>query len=96
MELGGNIELIGFDSLDKAHQIVSKKIIGNLVKQIQDNHKDYKEITLNLILIGTADTKSFKIKGVLRTNNIKELNGEDKNLFQAISNSFNFLIEQTQ
>ena len=46
--LGGNIELVGFNSLEPAKIIVVKKIVGNYVKKICDNTPGFEKICLEL------------------------------------------------
>ena len=82
MELGGNIELIGFDDLEMGHQIVAKKVIGNYIKKIAEKHKDYKSIKIEL-----NSNSPFKAKGLLKIGKKEmEIEGEDKNMFQALVN----------
>jgi len=44
IELGGNISLIGFRDVEPGKLIVVKKIVGNFVKKIQDQNKDFEKI----------------------------------------------------
>ena len=37
MELGGNIELVGFNELDSSELIVLKKIIGSCARKLSDH-----------------------------------------------------------
>lgn len=46
MELGGNIELEGFDDLDNAKLVVVKKIVGHAVKDIAGEFSDFSGIKL--------------------------------------------------
>ena len=49
MELGGNIELLGFDELDSSELIVLKKIIGNYARKFSDYLKeDYQSLSVHL------------------------------------------------
>lgn len=52
IELGGNIELVGFkDNVDGASLIVLKKIIGNYVRRFSDANDDFEKISIHLKLI---------------------------------------------
>lgn len=46
IELGGNIKLDGFESVEPTLLVVVKKVVGNYVKQISEKNKDFKEITV--------------------------------------------------
>ena len=48
MKLGGNIELVGFDDIDKQHMIILKKIIGNHVKDLSSSEIGYKKLEVFL------------------------------------------------
>ena len=67
MQLGGNIELIGFSRLDPASLVVLKKIVGNYARQFSDKinveklsismKTDDKNILLSVVLV--TPEKSF-------------------------------------
>ena len=44
--LGGNIELSGFKEIDGSSMIVIKKIVGNYVKNISEQNKDFEKLHL--------------------------------------------------
>ena len=46
--LGGNIELSGFREVDGGSMIVLKKIVGNYVKQLSENHKDFEKLHISM------------------------------------------------
>jgi len=46
IELGGNIQLVGFSGLENSQLIVLKKIIGNYARKFADNIKGYEMLTL--------------------------------------------------
>ena len=48
LELGGNINLVGFKDIEPGMMIVVKKIVGNFVKRIQDQNKDFQKITITM------------------------------------------------
>jgi len=80
MELGGNIVLEGFDSVDQGKLIVIKKIAGSFVKQVSEK-KEYDKV--EFILEGEYMIRiNVKLKdGELNSEN------EDKNLFFALTNA---------
>ncbi|MBL7147430.1 MAG: hypothetical protein ISS82_01240 [Nanoarchaeota archaeon] len=48
IELGGNINLVGFKDIEQGKLVVVKKIVGNFVKKIQDQNKDFQKVTVTL------------------------------------------------
>tara|TARA_Y100000310_G_scaffold275745_2_gene292440 strand:- start:859 stop:1122 length:264 start_codon:yes stop_codon:yes gene_type:complete len=79
VELGGNIEIIGFDEVDPGRLIVIKKIIGNFAKKLAED-PEFKKIKLELI-----DKDGVKIKVSLTGKEEKVVEAEDKNLFFALN-----------
>lgn len=91
ISLGGNIELNGFQNLEKAKLIVLKKIIGNYAKQMQEKRDDYKKLVVTL----EEDKTNSKIKAelILGNNSIKG-NDTENNIFVAIDGALKKIIEQ--
>ena len=56
MQLGGNIELNGFNELERSKLVVVKKIVGNYAKEFSDKTR-FDKLSLTLALDGTE----FKI-----------------------------------
>ncbi|MCD4760104.1 hypothetical protein K8R33_04420 [archaeon] len=48
IELGGNINLDGFEKIESGNLIVVKKVVGNYTKNISEKVKDFKKITISL------------------------------------------------
>ena len=80
MELGGNINLEGFDELESGTLIVLKKIVGNYVKKIAEKIKFEK---LELSLKKEAEKYKMEAKLIIEGKEKKE-NVEDENLFFAV------------
>ncbi|MBS3098002.1 hypothetical protein J4209_04370 [Candidatus Woesearchaeota archaeon] len=92
MELGGNIILEGFSSLDNIQMIVIKKIVGNYAKAIAEEKKKSYE---KLIVTMNKEGESFKINVALKeAGNEGKAEAADKNLFMAVDNAFKNLIEK--
>ena len=96
IELGGNIELVGFKDLDSGELIILKKIIGNYARKFSDGIEGYETLHLNLKKVG-ADTSSkyevsakLMIKGKPVNTNVTE-----NNLFISIAESLKKLESQT-
>ena len=84
IELGGNINLKGFDLLDVGELVVLKKIVGNRIRDISEKARSYESMTL------TLDNK--RLNALLQING-KNLSAavENKNLFFALNDLFNSL-----
>ena len=68
IRLGDSIELEGFEDIDKKNMVVLKKILGNHVKNLQEN-PNFRKIKLNLNSKGdsfeiTADLEFEGKKGI--------------------------------
>jgi len=90
IELGGNIKLEGFESLEPAKLIVAKKMIGNYVKKINEK-KQYNELLVTL----KVEDKEFSISVICDCGEEK-LSGSktDKNLFFAIDGALQEILRQ--
>lgn len=92
IELGGNIELVGFkEVIDGATMIVLKKIVGNYVRKFSEISKTFEKLTLTLKEVHTSqDEKSRKFELHARVlNGGKPITSEvtDKNLFFAVDSA---------
>jgi len=92
-KLGGNIALVGFESLDDANIIIVKKLVGTYVKKM-NNHGKYKEMRLSLRQ--HAHGKSFKheVEGLAIFEEGRfESSITEWNLFTAVSQVCDKLLE---
>jgi len=92
MELGGNINLIGFKDVEFGKLVVVKKIVGNFIKKIQDQNKGFEKITVTLKQVHES---KHEIKSHLIIDNkdhISEIT--DFNLFFALNKSLDKVIGQ--
>ena len=46
IELGGNIELVGFKELDHASMVVLKKIVGTYAKKFSEANSDFEKLVV--------------------------------------------------
>lgn len=76
MELGGNIKLDGFETLEPAKLIVVKKIVGNYAKVISE------KLTFSEFLVTLKDTK-VTVKATAKDKVIEKEDSND-NLFIAL------------
>ncbi|MBU0628657.1 MAG: hypothetical protein KKC75_05675 [Nanoarchaeota archaeon] len=91
ISLGGNIELNGFQIIERSKLVVLKKIIGNHARQIQNKKGNYTK--LSITLQGTE--QSLNIKAELDLENNKILSESNKpNIFMAIDDALKKIIEK--
>ena len=84
MELGGNIELVGFKELEPAELIILKKIIGSYARKFSDSVEGYEKLVLNL---KKAQGKNkFEVDGKLFSSS-GQINSEvtHQNLFVTVA-----------
>lgn len=83
IQLGGNIELVGFKELEPGELVVVKKVVGNYAKQMSEASKDFEKLTVTL----EKEGEQFKLRAVLKAG--KEITAEetDSNLFFAMDKS---------
>ena len=88
IELGGNITLKGFDSVEPAKLIVVKKMVGNYARQIS-NIKEFSNLTL--------EYKDNKIHSVLKIDG-KEIKADssENNLYFGINECLNKVIKEVK
>ena len=93
IELGGNIQLIGFSELDNAHLLILKKIIGNYARKFSDNAgADYESLAISAKSI---HNNKYEIQTKLMISG-KPVNSDDinNNLFMAVSGSLQKIEKQ--
>jgi ribosome-associated translation inhibitor RaiA len=96
IELGGNIELVGFKDLDSAELIILKKIIGNYARKFSDGIKGYERLSINLKKIGGQKSSKYEFDGKLMING-KLVNSSttENNLFMGVAEVLKKLESQT-
>ncbi|AJF62023.1 TPA: hypothetical protein HA239_00525 [Candidatus Woesearchaeota archaeon] len=95
IELGGNIELVGFKEIETQELIVLKKIIGSYARKFSDNIKDYEKLSMHLKHIGPETSNKYEVKSMLLVKG-KPINSEvtEINLFVAVAESLKKLEAQ--
>lgn len=92
MQLGGNIQLIGFKELDPAKLIVVKKVVGNYVRKIEEKTHQFEKIAIHMKKIHNSEYE-------IQTKTIvdgKPYNSEltDYNLFVALDKTLSKVLEE--
>ncbi|MBT3416830.1 hypothetical protein HON86_02965 [Candidatus Woesearchaeota archaeon] len=82
IELGGNINLDGFDNVEQGKLIIIKKILGNYVKNLIENTENFESILLSL---KTEENNLIEVKLKCGANELI-CNSSDNNIFFAMNN----------
>src|SRR3989338_3206118 len=96
MQLGGNIELSGFSSVDGASMIVIKKIVGNYGKHLSEISGNFEKLSLSMKPVNEpGENKKFEVHGKL-INNGKPFASEviERNIFVAVDSALKKIVSQ--
>lgn len=95
IELGGNIELVGFRELDPAKLIVVKKMVGNYARKMSEQTENFEKLVLTMKPVGQLDAHKFELHGKLLDNGrpITSM-AVDYNLFFALDKALSGVISQ--
>lgn len=93
IELGGNINLVGFKDIEPQKLVVIKKVVGNFVKRLQNHYKeDFNNIVIDLKKIHSSESEIFAKLTI--SNKIYNANITDFNLFFTLNKVLKKLEEQ--
>lgn len=67
IELGGNIELVGFKELDGGSMVIVKKMVGNHVRKMSDTANNFESLTLTLKPVHGTNNK-FEVHAKVMDN----------------------------
>jgi len=86
LALGGNIELSGFQRLDRDNMIVLKKIVGNYAKRFSELCAGFQKLKLNMKPIHESEHSGWYELRAMLVDNGKNYNAEytDRNLYFAV------------
>jgi hypothetical protein len=89
LNLGGNIELVGFKQVSLADVVVVKKLVGHYTRKIQEGCKNFEKITVILKEIHKIENNSKHEIHAKVLDDGKSFSSEvvDKNLFVALDSS---------
>ena len=96
MQLGGNIELSGFNGVDGASMVVIKKIIGNYGKHLSEISGNFEKLSLAMKHINEpGENKKFEVHGELIKSG-KPLASEvtERNIFVAVDSALKKIASQ--
>jgi hypothetical protein len=86
IQLGGNIELIGFSEIDRAQMVVVKKIVGNYARKFSEMVQNFEKLSLAVKRIHAVEkSENYEITAKLIAAG-KPINGSvtDRNIFFGI------------
>ncbi len=81
MQLGGNIELAGFNEVDRAQLVVLKKMIGNFTRGYSEMSKIEK-----LVVSMSKEGEEYNVAAELSGDKPAKSENKSKNLFFAVGN----------
>ena len=89
LNLGGNIELVGFKQVSLSDVVVVKKVVGHYTRKIQESAADFQKITILLKEIHKIDNNAkmeihVKVQDGSRTYSSEVI---DKNIFVALDSA---------
>ena len=96
IQLGGNIELSGFNSLDGGIMIVLKKIIGNYARRMSDKAKNFEKLSLHVKKVHEKEkSELYEMHAKLLDNgSALTASSTERNLFVAVDNSLKGIMNQ--
>ncbi|MCX6709394.1 MAG: hypothetical protein NTV63_00350 [Candidatus Woesearchaeota archaeon] len=95
MQLGGNIELIGFSDIDKAQLVVVKKMVGNYAKKFSEMVKNFEKLSIAMKEIHNVEKPgSYEINAKIMAEG-RPINSSvtDRNLFFGIDKALKVVEE---
>ena len=96
LQLGGNIELSGFNKLDNGVMIVLKKIVGNYARRMSEKTSNFERLGLTMKAVHEKEkSELYEVHSKLIDNGkIITASSTDRNLFVAIDSSLKSVINQ--
>ena len=82
-QLGGNIELSGFQKIDPGSMVILKKIVGNYAKHFSEQCSNFEKLSLTIKPIHAGDrVKKFEMHGkVIDNGQVYAVQHVDHNIF---------------
>jgi ribosome-associated translation inhibitor RaiA len=86
INLGGNINLVGFKELDRPTLFIVRKMVGNYVRKLTDRGANLTEVSVSLKSVhATENSQLFELKAKAIDNGaIHVAEHTDRNLFVAL------------
>jgi hypothetical protein len=84
VQLGGNIEMNGFENIRVTDQIVLKKIIGSFVKYISTQHQQFQKCSIALLNPAKESDEQYNLKIQLMLDKEYCAETQDNNIYFAL------------
>ena len=96
LQLGGNIELSGFGTLDGGVMIVLKKIVGNYARRMNEKAKNFEKLSLTMKLVHAKEKgEKYELHAKLLDNGQPITSSTtERNLFVGIDSVLKSVIGQ--
>lgn len=91
IQLGGNIDLVGFKDLERMEFEVIKKIVGNYGKEMSEKNTAFSKLAVNLV----KDNDTCSITAEMNAGDAS-FKGEDSqsNLFMCLDSALRKIVDQ--
>ena len=90
MQLGGNIELSGFNDVEKAKLVVIKKMVGNYAKEMSEKNTNFKKLKVTM----TQENDQVTVKAEMEADNAIVGEETGNNLFMALDSALKKVVDQ--
>lgn len=96
LQLGGNIELVGFKEVDRSTMIVIKKVVGNYAKRMSEVSTKFEKLTVTVKSVHKQENnEKYEFHAKLRDNGkIFAAEYTDKNIFVALDTTLHKLMNE--
>jgi hypothetical protein len=86
LNLGGDIQLVGFKQVDRASMVIVKKMVGNYVKKFGDLCEKFEGVKLTLKIVHpTEKSEKYEIHTILMNSGSPVVSEfTDRNLFVTL------------
>ena len=92
LQLGGNIELTGFNELDRGMMVILKKIVGNYARKMSDKSTQFEKLSLTMKKVGTDQ---YEVHAKLIDNGqTKTSEVTERNVFVAVDTCLKKIMNQ--
>lgn len=92
LQLGGNIELSGFYSLEGGAMVILKKIVGNYAKRMSSKAKNFEKLSLNM---KTVHDNQYELHAkMINSGKATTSSVTDRNLFVAVDSALKKIMNE--
>ena len=93
IQLGGNIELEGFEAIEPGKLVVVKKLVGNYARQISDSSKEFEKLSVSI----SRNNEGYTLTAMaVIAGNKKSEEAKDKRLFYGLDQVLGALLNSVK